>query len=386
MTSIGRVLLLAVALYGTLSDVRDSQAQGRGQEQSVLDFHNPPLQYRGPDPLAQQFLPASATLGGSGSLLPPDLPASQYLLPQGTLPPSALSETPFPGGSIETYLPPEGSGEIVLGDPYNGGPLITDHKDGFFQKVKLTGTWIDRNDKFDDFGLTEVDLFASFAVPLPTREWPLLISPTFKVRSLNGPSHVDLPPTIYETFLDFLWLPRLSARWTAILGVAPGVYSDFEADDDDAFRITGTGLMRYDWTPGRTQLIFGVLYLNRDDVQLLPAGGIIWTPDADRRYEILFPKPKLAHRIAIGSHFEDWIYLGGEFGGNSYLIQRVSGATETITLRDFRTYLGLERKLGGGAGYHLEIGYVMGRTIEFQSMTPDVKADPTAMIRGGVSY
>ena len=51
-------------------------------------------------------------------------------------------------------------------------------------------------------------------------------------------------------------------------------------------------------------VLFGVLYLNRNDVAWLPAGGVIWMPSDSRRYELLFPKPKLDHRIMVGADFE----------------------------------------------------------------------------------
>ena len=121
-------------------------------------------------------------------------------------------------------------------------------------------------------------------------------------------------------------------------------------------------------------------------MRLLPAGGIIWNPSPDQRYELLFPRPKLAHRLRIGPAFEDWIYLGAEFGGNSYAVQRANGMVESLTLRDWRTYLGLERKLNGGAGFILEVGFVIGRVIEFQSDTPDIHADDAAMLRAGFTY
>ena len=370
LTSVVLLAIAADASRGLAQSQLDFEAGG-----AIAEFAHPPLRYRGPDPIANQFFPTQAVAGSSQFLAPPDLPAAEFLPPQAFTSP----------GSIDSFLiPADGYQGPSAG--YPGGSMVSDHKDGFFQKVSFTGTWIDRNDKFDDFGLTELDLMATFAAPLPTAEWPLLITPAMKTRILNGPGHVDLPAQLYESYLELLWLPRFHPRWTAILGVAGGVYSDFEVDGKDAWRMTGTGLMRFDWNPGTTQLIFGVLYLNRRDIRLLPAGGIIWTPDANRRYEVLFPRPKLAHRIAFGPDFEDWVYLGGEFGGNSYSVQRVSGNTDVVTLRDFRTYIGLERKLNGGAGYHLEIGYVMGRVIEFQSATPDVEADPTAMLRGGVTF
>ena len=77
--------------------------------------------------------------------------------------------------------------------------------------------------------------------------------------------------------------------------------------------------------PSRLQLIGGVLYLNRDNVRILPAGGLIWTPADWTRFELLFPKPKLAVRIGVGPGFEDWVFTTAEFGGNTWPIVRDSG-------------------------------------------------------------
>jgi hypothetical protein len=112
---------------------------------------------------------------------------------------------------------------------------------------------------------------------------------------------------------------------------------------------------------------------------------LIWIPRDERRYELVFPRPKLAHRIDCGPNFEDWIYLGAEFGGNSYAF--LSGTvTDVVTLRDYRVYLGLERKLNGGAGFRLEIGYAFSRSAEFLSGFPNVNADDTAHVRAGATY
>jgi hypothetical protein len=286
--------------------------------------------------------------------------------------PEALPGPALPDAEFQLYPPTDGCGGI------------TDHKDGFFQKLSFAATWLDRGSA-EGYGITELDLFAMFALPLPTREWPLLITPAFNVRYVDGPLAPDLPPRLYETYLDFMWLPRVSPRWTGILAVAPSLYSDFEVDDNSAWRLTGKGLARYDWVPERLQLLFGVLYLNRQDVRLLPAGGFIWTPSDGRRYELLFPRPKLAHRIDCGPYYEDWLYLGSEFGGNSWAFDR-GGTSDIVTLRDFRIYLGLERKFDGGAGYRLEVGYVFSREAEFASGIPDVHAPDTAMLRAGATF
>lgn len=259
-------------------------------------------------------------------------------------------------------------------------------KDGFVQDVTLMATWLPQPDE-DDLGFTDVSLSATVGLPFPTRRFPLLITSSFEVKYLDGQDTPDLPPRLYSTFMQFRWLPKLSDYWRLDIGVAPGVYSDFEIDDDDAFRLTGRGLGILTWSESLL-IAFGVLYLDRPDVKLLPVGGIIWTPSDDWKFEVIFPRPKFAHRIYYDEVYceEYWNYLSAEFGGDSWSIERADLTQDRVVLRDYRVMLGLERKITGGIGTFIEAGYVFGRIVEYQSATPDYEPDDTFLLRAGARY
>lgn len=355
--------LIAVAVLSLFASPSLAQDPSSGS-----GFEHVPLMYRGPDPTANYFLPGANGYESQFARLP----SPSEILPEGL--PSAT-------GMFANYSEPQ---QLAMEEIPGTIGRVTDNKDGFFQKVAFSASYIDRGSR-NSFGLNELDSSITVAVPLPKREWPLLITPTFNVRFLDGPITPTLPPRLYETYVDFLWVPRFNERWTAIIGVAPSLYTDFNVSTSDAFRFTGKALIRYDWVPEELQLVAGVLYLNRHDVKVLPAGGIIWNPTFDRRYELIFPRPKLSHRIDVGPGFEDWLYLGAEFGGNTFAYDQ-AGVPDLVTLLDYRILLGLERKFNGGAGYRIEVGYVFSRTAKFDSGLPDITADDTALIRGGVIY
>jgi hypothetical protein len=154
-------------------------------------FEHVPLNYRGPDPTANYFLP---TANGFES---------------------RLARLPSPSAALPEALPPAPDGFIGYSEPQEFWvqempgmtSQISDHKDGFFQKAAFTGTYIDRGSR-DSFGLNELDFSVSVAVPAPTREWPMLITTAFNVRYIDGPVTQMLPPRLYETYIDFLWVPR----------------------------------------------------------------------------------------------------------------------------------------------------------------------------------
>jgi hypothetical protein len=313
--------------------------------------------------------PGSLNVGGQPDRLPSPLEAP-------------LDAEPFPGSPLGP----------IYGDEYYGSfaapQKLTDHKNGFFQKLCFSAAWIGTGGE-GDLGITEIDTSLSVAVPMPIREWPMLITPGYNVRFLDGPSGPpgsDLPPRLNEAYLDFMWLPTFVHRHTLLLAVAPSYFSDFEGDHDKAFRLTGKALWIFDWRPGEVQLVAGVLYLNRDNIRLLPAGGAIWTPADWAKFELIFPKPKLGIRWSVGEGFEDWVYGTAEFGGNTWSIERAAGFEDQVTLLDYRILAGAERKFNGGAGYRLEAGYVFGRSVEYSSNLGNFDPPSTFIVRGGVTF
>jgi hypothetical protein len=262
---------------------------------------------------------------------------------------------------------------------------LASHKSGFFQKLAFNAAWLNRGGE-DNLGLVEANTFLTVALPLPSRDFPLLITPGFNVVWLEGPRTPHLPPQLYSTYLDFMWLPKLSERWLGILSVCPGLYSDFDSLQDDAFRVKGKALVRFDVVPQKLQALLGILYLNRNDVNWLPACGLIWDPHEDVHLELVFPRPQMAYRFTAGGLFEEWIYLAGEFGGDTWSYRRGPDQFDMLTYVDWRLYLGVERRRDGGVAQRVEVGYVFGREMQFDSGLPDYTAGDTFMIRAGVDF
>ncbi|HZL89690.1 MAG TPA: DUF6268 family outer membrane beta-barrel protein [Pirellulaceae bacterium] len=289
----------------------------------------------------------------------------------------------------------EPAGEPVLEAPleyydsdtfYFQPPKLKAHRDGFFQKLSLSGTWLYPGTEEADIGFTDIETFGVFALPFPIVEWPLVITPGYNLHLLDGPEITDLPPRLHDAYVDFMWLPTFVHRWTMLLSVMPGYYSDFQVSDSDAFRLTGKGIVIFDADPERLQLVAGLLYLGRDNLKLLPVGGAIWRPSDNFAFELIFPKPKLAVRLSSGPGFENWLYGTAEYGGNTYVIERVGGAHDKVTYQDFRLLVGFERRLNYGAGFRLEAGYVFGRQVDFASATGDFEPGDTVLLRAGITF
>lgn len=268
-------------------------------------------------------------------------------------------------------------------------PKLSKHKQGFFQKFDLMSTYIDGG-RVGDMGITELETYLTVALPFPTTKQPLLITPGFETRFFEGPLAPDVPSRVYSSYVQFMWLPKIGKRWMGIFGIEPGWYGDYQTSHADYLRILGRALVRYEFIVDRLQLVAGFLYLDRDDIKVLPAGGVIWMPNDDWEFEFLYPKPKIAYRLrpamSGGRAIEWWVYTGAEFGGDTWTIQRLSGATDKLTLFDIRTYLGIERRLDGGSSLRLEAGLVFARYLKYLSTPGQVNFPATIMLRGGLTY
>ncbi len=275
-----------------------------------------------------------------------------------------------------------GPGEVLVVPPKNLPPGA---KNGVFQWFTFRKTWLNRSAGPDGFGMIDLTAEAIFAVPLGSIERPLLITPSFTGHLLQGPSATDLPPQVYDVQLEFRTPRQLTERLAMDLAIAPSIFSDFHNMSHQAYRLTGRGLALYQLFP-QLQAVLGVAYLGRQDVQILPVGGLIWTPAENMRIEAIFPKPRFAHEFLTWYKTDWWWYIAGEFGGNSYAIERVTGANDQFTYRDFRVLLGLEKKKTGGLFRRWEVGYVFGREIEYASGTPGIMPPDTIMIRGEAGF
>ena len=304
------------------------------------------------------------TLGPSGfpSQSLPELPELPEYLPEPVTPYGEVLHPPWT--AAET--PPSGT------------------RNGVFQKLQFSGTWIPEG----GLGWSDLDAWVVLGFPFPERETPLVVTPGFAVRYLDGPVAPDLPPRLYDAWVEWRHLRQLTETWAMDVSVTTGVYSDFEADHGDAFRITGRGVAVYTWSP-ITKIVVGAGYFNRAAARVLPVGGLIITPNESTRWELIFPSPRLAWRVdrlSVPEVDEQWVYLAGEFGGGVWAFQRADGSTDRVDSTDIRLLLGVEHKRPGSIGTRWEVGYVFAREIEFDSATANYIPDDALLLRCAVTY
>jgi hypothetical protein len=259
------------------------------------------------------------------------------------------------------------------------------------QQVRIENTWLAGSGS-DGFNVNDIDLSASFAFPFMYNPAPLLVTPGFAFHFWDGPDtsaangFADLPPRVYDAYLDFAWQPQLTSWFAADLAFRTGVYSDFSYFDSNSLRFMGRGMGVFILSP-RFQVTAGVVYLDRNNIKILPAGGVIWIPDEDTRLDIVFPNPRLSQRFTTVGNTEWWGYVSGEYGGGAWTIERLGGVEDRVDYNDLRVSLGLEWVHLRGNRNWFEVGYVFNREVDYiQTATPDFKPDDTFMLRAGATF
>lgn len=219
---------------------------------------------------------------------------------------------------------------------------------------------------------------------------PLLITPGFAMHFLSGPvtqapDYAEMPAQLYDAYLDATWRPQVTPYFGGELGIRAGVYSDFDHVTTDSLRFTGEGVGVLTLSPS-LRLKAGVIYLDRLKVKLLPAGGLVWTPNPDVRFDILFPNPKISRRLTTWGTTDWWIYGRGEYGGGDWTIGH-NGRTERVDYNDYRIALGLEFARRKGLNGLFEIGYSFQRELCYEYDDPaKFTPDSSVFLHAGLAY
>lgn len=287
---------------------------------------------------------------------------------------------------------------VPLTDPlYPADPTHTlresltppDARDGFFQKAKFQAAWIPQFSD-DSLGWTDLRTEVVTALPFFTRENPIIITPSYELHFLESPEGIDLPPRLHDLAMDFHIFRVFDNQWIFDLAVTPGFFvDDHSFDSDEALRVNGRALGIYAPTL-EVKWVLGVTYVNGGWSKVVPVAGVIYEPNDDVIYEVVFPRPRVAWRLPtspVPGLDEHWFYILGEFANSAWAFEQNDGQPDVLAYRDFRAILGFEHKRIGGVSTRIEVGYVFNRDIKVASISgDDIGLDDSLLLRAGISY
>lgn len=351
---------------------------------------------------------AAPTYGSTAPLAPPTpqptlAPFDPYANSALGAPPVDVPYSPPPATNPYSLQPSVGSqpstGIFTGGPPvrWESGTYDYQNADGtvarlqrFLQQLSFEHTWLNGEHRDQELEINRTELAATFGIPIfYNPDTPLLLTPGFAFNWLEGPvdAGTDLPPRIYDAYLDAAWHPRFSDWFHADLGFRTGVWTDFDEVNSDSVRLLGRGLAVLAFSP-RLDVLAGVWYLDRNNIKLLPAGGVHWRPNAEWDAYVVFPNPKIRKRCVNIGTSQWWWYVAGEYGGGRWTIRRADQRADDIDINDIRVIFGLEWETQTQARGHVEVGYVWDREILYAGTQDPARLtlDDTVMVRAGVDF
>jgi hypothetical protein len=197
----------------------------------------------------------------------------------------------------------------------------------------------------------------------------------FGFQVFSGPVQSDMPPRAYDFSIGYQIRQRIGPL-AFDLASAVQASSDFNGDARKGIQYPGHGVGFLTVSP-EFDLVLGVDYLDRADIKLLPVAGLIWKPNPEMRFELVFPRPRAVFQLT-GVYR---LYFSGELGGGTWAIERVTLANDLATYRDLRACIGLESVEKDGRQSAIEIGYLFDRRLEYTSGIGNMQLDDAVMLR-----
>jgi len=313
------------------------------------------------------------------SLFPNAAATSPYLAPPATAYPTSPA---YPQASPGVLFPNGIYGPGSTLDPYVEPFRILQHP-------RFSDTWLYGGDEPRDLQIHDLEFAITGALPqFLASTQPLYITPTFMLHLWDGPHSMsaDLPPEAYSAFVDFFWASDPNRPLGAEVGVAVGAFTDFETFNQHSIRVIGEGFGVLRLTPALT-FKFGVWYLNRNDLKLLPAGGLVWQPNPQMKFDILFPNPKFTQYWTTLGTSDIWWYVAGEYGGGAWTIERADGSSDDVDINDIRIKFGIDWINQRNWRGYFEVGYVFDREVVYVVHPEDSFAPrDTFLLGAGFSF
>ncbi len=267
-----------------------------------------------------------------------------------------------------------------------------DYMTPFLERPRARQTYVYGRSKEDKLGINDIEIATTLTMQnFMGSQQPLRLTPGFIFHFWNGPNSIanpgyDLPPHAYSIMLTFDHLTNPANQVGLESNFTVGYYSDFENHSSDGIRFTGRIL---GWTRLNHYTIgkLGIEYFDRVNLKMLPAFGVYMTPNADTKIDLLFPKSKLSHRIPNLNDTEAWVYVGAEYGGGSWVIERMGGMDDQVDINDVRAFAGIEWMGPLRVTGFFEAGYVFEREIRYRSAPgAPLELSDSFMIRSGFAF
>lgn len=232
----------------------------------------------------------------------------------------------------------------------------------------LPSEGVSRNGATGSLGVFETNLELRYTTPTPWM-WIFSVAPQFNLRVWDGPGLPQLDGEADRFGSDFRLTSPTYGMTTVELGFTPAIASDFErSPSSDAWQFDGYGALQIRTSP-RWLLVVGAQYWDRVNDQVLPYGGLVYTPNSVFEARLLFPRSDISFFLGAPWGVPQWLYVAGEYHIEAWEVANpVPGglSTDQMEIEDWRVLIGVRSEYWGVSSF-LEGGWVFGRHADFKN-------------------
>lgn len=379
--------LFCPMLFGYSNDV--SKMEIASAEEQDIRSANDPIIIRGQtetywrtlDPYNPTYL-AQATGTGTGNNIASQAPT---LNSTNTATASTATPTPVPAADTAKIAP------TISNTPFT--PSV-EKVMKFWNKFSFEYTYLARK---EDLSMHEFDIATRFAIPCklfpPSSDNQLpafYIAPRFSFDLWNwdakGPKiKSDTSDSLMDASIDFIFDAQYG-DFGFEGRLALGIASSFSKIKGDAFYIRGRAMGKLVITEDKKiTATAGLIYYDRNELKLLPSGGVIWQPNPANIWRIVFPDPMLSRHFGKYNDTDWWGYIRGDIGGGRWFMNVYDNEYANIDYSDYRVALGISFTTRCNVTGNFEVGGAFGR--RFYGFGEKIYSPgSTVFLKGGVQF
>lgn len=262
----------------------------------------------------------------------------------------------------------------------------------FWDSFSANYTFVPRGSADTGLGIHEFDIAGRFAIPcsiIPHANdnsvsgyWYL--APSARLQLWSNPTGGNMPSKTFEAALGIGVRPQFTQDFGADVWVQVGLANSSCKLYRDSWFIRGRGLgtLRIN---ENIQAVGGVIYYNRNKINLLPSGGVVWQPNDVNLWYFVFPNPKFSHFIKKVNETDWWVYIQGDIGGGSWFMTD-DDISQTVDYNDYRVGLGLTFSTSCGLAGSVEVGGAFARQIYSRHEGKVFDPKSSVYLKAGVMY
>lgn len=298
----------------------------------------------------------SPNLAAPPTFMGPTAQASPWGMPQGFPGAGMLAPNGWPGG-------PAANASVV---GVNGPQPFRFGWQTRLDFGYMPSEGVSRNGAVGSLGVFETNLEMRYTMPTPWM-WIFSVAPQFNLRLWDGPGRPQLDGEADRFGTDFRLTSPTYGMTTVELGFTPAIASDFErGPTSKAWQFDAYGALQIRTSP-RWMLVVGAQYWDRVNDNVLPYGGLVYTPNEVFEARLLFPRADISMFLGAPWGVPQWLYVAGEYHVEAWEVANpVAGGLgqDRMEIEDWRILIGVRSEYWGVTSF-LEAGWVLGRHAEF---------------------